>query len=244
MKGLSNQTLDSLGRAGRGLLTKLWPQTCFVCGGQAGLTVVCVACEDLLPWHDSPHCPSCALPVPQGQVCGRCQKHPPHFDATLAAFEYEHPVREMIMALKFGAAFAVRDMLVSALLAVASDVEAMQADLIVPMPLHRQRMAERGFNQSMELARGVGQALGVPVMPQLVARDVDTRHQAGMPLRQRIKNMRGAFRCVEPIHGKRVLVIDDVMTSGATLDELARTLKLAGAAYVINLVVARTLRSK
>jgi ComF family protein len=244
MKGLSNQAVKPLWRASRGLLARLWPQKCFVCGGRAGLTVVCAACEDILPWHDCPSCPSCALPVPQGQTCGRCLKHPPHFDATLAAFEYEHPVREMIMALKFGAAFAVRDMLVSGLLAVVSDAGDMKADLIVPMPLHRLRIAERGFNQSMELARGVGPALDVPVMPRLVERDVDTRHQTGMPLRQRIKNVRGAFRCVESIAGKRVLVIDDVMTSGATLNELARTLKLAGAAHVSNLVVARTLRSK
>jgi len=244
MKGLSNQSANPLARAGRGLLARVWPQQCFVCGSRAGLTVMCAACEDILPWHHSPACPSCALPVPQGQTCGRCLRHPPHFDVTLAAFEYEHPVREMIMALKFGAAFVVRDMLVSALLAVASDADALQADLIVPMPLHRLRMAERGFNQSMELARGVGGALGLPVLPQLVERDVDTRHQTGMPLRQRIKNVRGAFRCVESIAGKRVLVIDDVMTSGATLNELARTLKLAGAAHVSNLVVARTLRSK
>ncbi|HSD36507.1 MAG TPA: ComF family protein [Rhodocyclaceae bacterium] len=244
MKGLSNHAANPLARAGRGLLSRFWPQQCFVCGGRAGLTVVCAACEDILPWHDCPACPSCALPVPQGQTCGRCLRHPPHFDTTLAAFEYEHPVREMVMALKFGAGFAVRDMLVSALLAVVSDIDDLQADLVVPMPLHRQRIAERGFNQSMELARGVGRVLGLPVLPQLVERDVDTRHQAGAPLRQRIKNVRGAFRCVEAIVGKRVLVIDDVMTSGATLNELARTLKLAGATQVNNLVVARTLRSK
>jgi ComF family protein len=244
MKGLSNQLVKPFGRVSRGLLARLWPQQCFVCGGRAGLTVVCAACEDILPWHDGSSCPSCALPVPAGQTCGRCLKHPPFFDTTLAAFEYEHPVREMVMALKFGAAFAVRDMLVSALLAVASDAGKLQADMIVPMPLHRQRIAERGFNQSMELARGVAQGLALPVMPYLLERDVDTRHQAGMPLPQRIKNVRGAFRCVESIVGKRVLVIDDVMTSGATLNELARTLKLAGAAYVTNLVVARTLRSK
>ncbi|MEC5387338.1 ComF family protein [Uliginosibacterium sp. H3] len=248
MKGLSNKAnaklLDPWGRMRRGLLARLWPQQCFVCGGRAGLTVVCQACEDMLPWHDSPSCPVCALPVPDGQTCGRCLKRPPHFDATLAAFEYEHPVREMIMALKFGAAFTVSDMLISALLAVASEADDLSADIIVPMPLHRQRMAERGFNQSMELARGVGRALDLPVRAQLLVRDADTRHQAGMPLRQRIKNVRGAFRCVESIAGKRVLVIDDVMTSGATLNELARTLKLAGAAQVSNLVVARTLRSK
>jgi predicted amidophosphoribosyltransferase len=112
------------------------------------------------------------------------------------------------------------------------------------MPLHRQRIAERGFNQSMELARGVGQALGLPVRPLLVERDMNTPHQAGLPVKQRKRNLRGAFRCVGPVADQHVLLIDDVMTSGATLDELARTLKLAGAARVSNLVVARTLRSK
>jgi ComF family protein len=245
MKGLSNQTVKRWRAVGVKALVRCWPQDCFVCGARAGTTAVCTVCEPELPWYDTVCCPLCALPVPElGQWCGQCLRLPPHFDATLAAFAYEHPVREMVLALKFGSIFSVRDVLLKGLLRAAANAGDLHVDCIVPMPLHARRIAERGFNQSMELARGVGAALGVPVLPRLVERDIDTRHQAGMPVRQRKKNVRGAFRCVESLAGRHVLVIDDVMTSGTTLDELARTLKLAGAARVVNLLVARTLRSK
>jgi len=218
-----------------------------VCGARAGATAVCAACEESLPRHTSTHCPVCALPTPDAQHCGQCLRRPPHFDATFAVFSFEHPVREMVHALKFGAVFAMRGVLARGLVAVVQEAAAvgqLQVDCIVPMPLHRERIAERGFNQAMELARDVSRVLDVPVRPQLVVRDSNTGHQAGLPLRQRRKNLRGAFRCVEPLAGLRVLVIDDVMTSGATLNELARSLKLAGAAHVTNLLVARTLRSQ
>ena len=239
MKGLSNNHVKQWPGTTRRLLGKLWPQDCFVCGQPGGEVAVCASCELELPRLGAACCPVCALPTPEGQRCGQCLRSPPHFDATRAAFLYAHPVREMILALKFGAAFAVGDVLTRGLLAVAGDLS---ADCIVPMPLHRTRIAERGFNQSLELAKETGHALGIPVLPRLVERDINTAHQAGLPIQQRRKNLRGAFRCVEPVAGLHVLVIDDVITSGATLNELAHTLKLADAARVTNLLVARTPR--
>lgn len=250
MKALSNNQVNLWRTAATSILAKLWPQDCFVCGGRAGETAVCAACEGSLPRHTAACCPVCALPTPDAQRCGQCVQRAPHFDATLAVFSFEHPIREMVLAFKFGSVFAVRDVLTRGLVAVAREaVEAGELQLdapalhIVPMPLHRDRMAERGFNQAMELARDVGRALDVPIRLHLVERDINTVHQARSSLKERRKNVRGAFRCVEPLTGQHVLVIDDVMTTGATLDELARTLKLAGAARVTNLLVARTLRS-
>ncbi|MDB5814381.1 MAG: phosphoribosyltransferase [Rhodocyclales bacterium] len=241
MKGLSNNQVKRWRSASSRLLARLWPQDCFVCGGRAGEVAICAACAKELPWLDADSCPVCALPTPGAQQCGQCQRRTPHFDATLAAFVYTHPIREMVLALKFGPVFAVRDVLVGGLLTALGDVH---ADVIVPVPLHPRRIAERGFNQSVELARGVGRALRIPVENGLVVRDIDTPHQAGLPIRQRRKNVRGAFRCVAPIAGSHVLVIDDVITSGASLDELAQTLKFAGATRVTNLLVARTLRGR
>jgi ComF family protein len=239
MKDLSNNQINRWRRGSSSLLSRLWPQDCFVCGQPGGDVAICTACEQELPWLGADCCPVCALPTPEGQLCGQCLRSPPHFDATRAAFLYAHPVREMILALKFGAAFAVEDVLARSLLKVAGDLA---ADCIVPMPLHRTRVAERGFNQSLELAKKAGYALGIRVLPRLVERDVNTAHQAGLPIKQRRKNLRGAFRCVESVAGLHVLVVDDVITSGATLNELARTLKLAGATHVTNLLVARTPR--
>ncbi len=240
MKGLSNNPVRRWRSASTRLLAKLWPQDCFVCGAAAGTVAVCAPCEAALPWLSTACCPVCALPTPGAQLCGQCLRRPPHFDATFAAFIYAHPVREMVLALKFGAAFAVRDVLIKGMLRSFGDLS---ADIIIPMPLHAGRLAERGFNQSLELARVVGDAIGISVRPRLVVRDVNTPHQAGLAIRQRRRNLRGVFRCVESVAGLHILVIDDVITSGATLDELARTLKLAGAVRVTNLLVARTLRT-
>lgn len=229
---------------GRDMLARLWPQTCFVCRSPSGRLAICAACERELPRLLYAGCPVCALPTPAGQTCGQCLRQPPHFDCTLVCHAYDSPVREMVLAFKFAASFSVRDVLVAGMLEAAAALEPEWPDCIVPMPLHGKRLAERGFNQSLELARELGLALGVPVLAQKVLRDIDTPHQTGLSVRQRRKNVRGAFRCTDSFSGKHVLVVDDVITSGASLDELARTLKLAGAARVTNVLAARTLREK
>jgi ComF family protein len=115
------------------------------------------------------------------------------------------------------------------------------ADLVVPLPLHPVRLRERGFNQALELARPVAAALGLPLDPSACARVRHTPAQAGLPWKKREENIRRAFHCARDLSGRRILLIDDVMTTGASLDECARTLKRHGAAEVSLLVVARTL---
>lgn len=172
-------------------------------------------------------------------LCGRCQRHPPHFDATLAVFVYAHPVREMVLALKHARGFGLSDWLAGELSAALAGCV---ADRMVPAPLHPRRLAERGFNQANELAWRVARQTGVPLWREAVVRDVDTPKFSGLRARQRRQAVRGVFRCVADFSGQHVIVLDDVMTSGATLDEIARTLKQRGAVRVTNLVVARTLR--
>ena len=108
------------------------------------------------------------------------------------------------------------------------------------MPLHPRRLAQRGFNQSVEIGRLVAQSRGLPFSTGIVERVRDTQPQADLPLRRRSANVRRAFACLQEVAGKRIAVVDDVMTSGATLDEVARTLKRAGASHVENWVLART----
>ncbi|NSL54493.1 ComF family protein [Uliginosibacterium sp. IMCC34675] len=239
--GLSNRIIHAA-RYGSSVLRGLWPQTCFVCGERAGRQPLCPACAAQVRALPAPGCPCCALPMPvAGVLCGRCQRRPPHFDATHAPFIYSHPLREMVLALKHGQGFGLTGWMVQALAGAGRGVA---ADCLLPMPLHRRRLAERGFNQAMELARGLGRELGLPVRAQVLLRDVDTRQLAGLRQRERRRCVRGAFRCVADLSGLHVLVVDDVMTSGATLDEVARSLKQAGAARVTNLVLARTLRER
>ena len=213
----------------RETIAKLFGGTCFVCRG-AARAVLCEACDAELPRLAQPLCPRCALESPGGAVCGRCLADPPHYDATLAALAYEFPADVLIHALKFRGELALAPFLGSLL---KSDET---VDCIVPVPLSRERLRERGYNQAVELAR----ATGLPIELDLCTKTRSTAPQINLPLEERRRNVRGAFQCERSLIGRTVAVVDDVMTTGATLDELASTLKAAGASRVVNWVVART----
>lgn len=239
---MSNRIRRALAYRGRQALGQLWPRQCFVCGERSGVRVLCPACEPVLQRLPVNLCPSCALPTPvAGLCCGRCQRRALHFDATLAVFSYAHPVREMVLALKHGRGFGLVDWLA---LQMKDTLGALPVDCALAMPLHARRLCERGFNQSAELLSHLAAGSGMCVRREAVLRELDTPHLAGLRGRERQRAVRGAFRAVEDFSGLHVLVVDDVMTSGATLNELARTLKQRGATRVTNLVLARTLREK
>ena len=217
----------------------LLPQDCFLCAAPAGDRLLCAACVAGLPRLTPERCPVCALPTPGSAVCGACLKQAPHFDATRAVFRYEFPLDRLIQSLKYAHRLAGADFLGREL---AQSPVPFQPDLILPVPLSPARLAERGFNQAVELARPLARALGVSLETSRVHRRRDTAPQASLPWKERKQNIRHAFECELDLTGKTVLVVDDVMTTGATLDELARTLKAHGAARVENFVVARALR--
>jgi ComF family protein len=201
---------------------------------------ICSACSTLLVRLPEGGCPRCGLPVANTHLlCGRCQRSPPEFDATLAPFVYTHPIREMVLSIKHAHGFRLLDWMADAL---ADKLSGIQADCLVPAPLHTRRLAERGFNQSCELARRVAARVNMPLWRDALVRDVDTPKLSGMRGKERRRAVRGVFRCVEEFSERHVVVLDDVMTSGATLDEIARTLKQRGATKVTALVFARTLR--
>jgi len=168
-------------------------------------------------------------------VCGTCLNRPPHFDATLALWRYEFPCDRLVQALKYRAQLALAGFFARSL----ASRPLPEFDVLLPMPLHPRRLAERGFNQALEIARGLARNLG-PIEPRGVLRVKNTPPQAELPYEERAKNVRGAFLCKLDLSGARVAVLDDVMTTGATLNELARALKRAGATRVENFVIART----
>ncbi len=231
---MKTRTLVDLGAR---VLDALLPQDCILCGAPSGARHVCAPCTAELPWLGDA-CPRCALPGASGRVCGRCLADPPPFEATIACFAYEYPLDRLVQALKYGNRLEVARWLAERL---AERIGAAAAvDRIVAMPLHRARLAERGFNQSVEIARHLARATGLPFAPGSARRVRATAPQVDLPLDARAQNVRGAFAAARPLPGLRVAVVDDVMTSGATLAELARTLKAAGAVQVVNWVVART----
>ncbi|MBU0752489.1 MAG: ComF family protein [Gammaproteobacteria bacterium] len=216
----------------------LLPQNCLLCQADSGNQLLCPACRDTLPQLAAAGCPTCAAPTARGETCGACLKNPPHFDATIAAFAYAFPMDKLVQQLKYAHRLAIADFFAGELLARKLPA----VDLIVPLPLSPRRLRERGFNQAAEIARPMAGALGLPLLLDGCRRILDTAPQAMLPWKERRKNVRHAFACGLDLTGKSVLVVDDVMTTGATLDEFARLLKNHGAARVCNAVVARTVR--
>ena len=217
----------------RNFLARWFGGSCYLCRGAAeGL--LCSACDADLPRLSARRCPRCALDSPRGEVCGRCLSEPPHYDATIAALAYQFPADTLVQALKFRGELALAPLLAGIL---APCVAERHVDSVVAVPLSPARLRSRGFNQAVEIARGLGAG---KVDLELCERRRDTPAQMGLPYDERRRNVRGAFRCTRAILGGTVAVVDDVMTTGETLNEIAAVLKRAGAARVVNWVVART----
>ena len=215
------------------------PQDCLLCGAAGADGLLCPACAAELPRPPACGCPVCGEALPAAGLCGACLKAAPAFDATLAAFRYGFPLDKLVQALKYGHRLAIADFLATAMLAGPRP----DGDLVVPLPLSRQRLRQRGFNQAAEIARPLARALGLPLALDGCTRTLDTPPQATLPWQARHKNVRHAFECALDLAGKSVIVVDDVMTSGATLAEFARVLKIHGAVRVTNWVAARALRN-
>jgi ComF family protein len=231
----------------RRLLDALLPQDCLLCAAPSGDALLCAECLAELPQLPAGCCPRCALPVPstatftpvqQSPVCGRCQRQPPAFDALIALHPYAFPIDRLVVQLKYGHQLAVAGWFGEQLAAACKGIA---ADLIVPMPLHRGRLAERGFNQALEIARPLTRTAGLPIAAQVCERSRPTPPQEGLSLTERRRNVAQAFTCSDDLAGRHVLIVDDVVTTGASVGELARTLRLHGAARVTVAAVARTL---
>lgn len=221
-------------------LDKLLPGSCLLCDEDSLQGPLCPACTAELPWLDPEHCPRCALPSPDAAVCGHCLRHPPPFSACHALLHYEFPADRLIQALKFGHRLSLAQWLANGL---SMQLRAGDYDCILPLPLHSQRLAERGFNQSGEIARALARRLALPLALDILSRTRSTASQMTLPLKQRQANMNGAFECRSDLQGRRLLLIDDVMTTGATLHEAARTLRLHGAGDIQVAVAARAFKA-
>lgn len=218
-----------------------FPQECWLCG-EASWQLLCPACRAELPWVSGLLCRHCALPVShEGDACVSCRVAPPAFAETVCAWWYRFPAPELIRAFKLDGQLALRFMLRQTLADACMQAGlGERVDGVLAVPLHGGRLAERGFNQADELARGVARQLRKPWCHGLW-RDRDTPHQRGLARAQRLSNLQGTFRADPGLRGQRLLLIDDVMTTGATVDEAARALRAVGVVAVSVAVLARTL---
>ena len=221
------------------IAAQLSPQDCALCGWSSR-KLVCRACEHGLPRAAVLACPRCAIELNTGgsaeTPCGACLVELPHFDHTITAFRYDFPLDRLLQAYKFRAHLTFTKLLADAL---AARIKANRLltqtplpDLIMPTPLAAKRLAERGFNQSALLGREVARHFGIHFSASGLRRMRETRPQTGLKRDERLKNVQDAFACVENVAGKHIAIVDDVMTTGATLSEAAKVLKQNGAAYV------------
>ncbi|WP_043286476.1 ComF family protein [Paraburkholderia oxyphila] len=240
------------------------PDLCPLCGNLSrqscnvrndARVVLCAAC-DVAYWNEARlRCSVCALPLSgmrramrharDRYRCDACVKAPPAFDATFALADYRAPLDALVLSLKFRARLALDEEFARRLAQAAADLldSADAPQLIVPVPLSRERLIERGYNQAWEIARPLARVLGTRADATLVRRTLHTAAQSKLDRETRRRNVGRAFALTRASHGLcglHVGVVDDVMTSGATLDALAHTLKAAGARRVTNFVALRT----
>ncbi len=214
------------------------PRACLLCDALAGDCGLCPGCQVALPVTSGPRCAVCACPTPTASLCGRCIKRPPKYDYVVSALDYIAPVDFLVADLKYSHNLAAARTL-AASLALRLEQEP-YPDVVLPMPIAASRLRERGFNQAAEIARHACTEFGLHLSPDIAQRISAGVSQTALPWADRARNVRGAFRCQADLTGKTVAVVDDVITTGATLNELAVVLKRAGADKVVGWIAART----
>jgi ComF family protein len=226
------------------VVATFYPPTCILCGaaGHEGLDL-CRGCLEDMP-HNTDCCSRCALPLPgahpAGTLCGACQRHSPPFAVCRAPFRYEDPLPMLVSAAKFRGRLNAARLLGECLLRSLKRAEPPLPELIIPVPLHPRRLRGRGYNQALELARPVARGLTLPIDTRSCARAQPTAPQASLEKEARHRNVRGAFRVLQPPRAGHVAIVDDVVTTGSTVSELAGALRRAGVERVDVWAAART----
>ena len=213
-------------------------KNCLLCGISSEEDL-CHPCRNSLPQLPLNHCRICLLPLMTTGICGSCLANPPAYTQSIAALHYTFPVDALIHSLKYQANLAIAPVLANLLIAKINAEKL--PDVIVPMPLHPERLRERGFNQALEISRLIAKKYNITLLLDACVRTRNTPSQATLSWKARQKNIRKAFNCDLDLSGKQVAILDDVMTTGATLNELAKVIRQRGAKTVTGWVVARAL---
>lgn len=230
------------------LLSTIYPPLCLLCGAEGQLVDgdvvdICDACHEALQLNEC-CCYRCGIPITtNGEMCGSCLNKPPLFETIYAPFLYKADIKRLLIALKFNRKLSHARLLGNLMaekLAAHFVANRLMPDAIVPVPLHSKRRRERGYNQALELVRPLAKRYKIPINRQLVVRKTATAQQTKLSADERKRNLRGAFvlneGCRVPRH---IVIFDDVVTTGATVNELAKTLKRAGAQRIDVWAIAR-----
>jgi ComF family protein len=238
---MSSSAIQRIIRSIAPLADALYPPRCAGCRRTG--SVLCNACLAQITPLPLPVCPRCGIPVPQPSLCRKCQRQQPYITAVRAVSVYQEPLRSLIHALKYEGNTRLSVPL-GLLLAQAFRRYALAADALLPVPLHQERYAKRGYNHAALLAQVCAQQLALPCYEDMLVRHRDTPPQVGLGPGERQQNVQGAFACSPAfaqgvLVGRTLVIIDDVCTSGATLEACAAPLFAAGARAVVGLALAR-----
>jgi ComF family protein len=245
--------LGAFGRAvGTAVLNAVLPPRCLRCGtGVDRPGMLCAACWEQVNFLSPPMCVVCGYPFElapaEGPVCGACMKRAPRYDRARAVMAYDDGSRDFILRFKHADRTEGAPAYAAWMARAGADILD-DAEVIVPVPLHRWRLVKRRYNQAALLAHALGKRTGLPVLPDLLARRRNTRSQGHLSTEARWRNVRSVFRLsrggAARLAGRRVLLVDDVMTSGATVESCARVLREGGASGVDVITLARVIRPR
>ena len=219
----------------------VFTDTCPTCAGTPDdlmTAPICRACWSAMARYTGPACEVCARPFasPLSTICGECLKKPPPFVRAQSYTLYGETMKEAIHLLKYSRIKRLARPLAARLVGLSLP----EVDAVIPVPIGLGGLRERGFNQTLQIGRVVARHLGVPMIADVLYRKRETARQAGLTRTQRIANLRGAFGTRGPLPARRVLLVDDVITTGTTASECAKALRKAGAAEIHVVTLART----
>ncbi|NQY26793.1 MAG: ComF family protein [Piscirickettsiaceae bacterium] len=221
------------------LYSNLTATHCLLCGAIDKGSCLCVACINQLPKLEN-SCPRCASPVSHNLLCGSCLQHPPEQNSSVSLFVYASPIDRLIADFKY------HDMLFLSHFFAEQMVEQLKyrplPQLLIPIPLHPRRLRERGYNQSLELAKQLSKQLSIAVCSKSLIRIKDSQPQTSLPYKEREKNIQRAFKVVNTMLPTHIALIDDVLTTGHTANSAAKTLRQAGVINIEVWTIARTIR--
>jgi ComF family protein len=230
-----------LKRAHAKIAASLCPPRCILCGraGQGIDVDLCAPCETELPFN-LVHCGICSAPLQMSarSICGACLQRQPRFDASCIPFRFGYPIDHMVRRLKYGDVVAMGRVLGELFVRRMTQSVAVP-ELLLPVPLAQRRFCERGYNQAIVLAEHIDKSMRIPLRTDLLVRTRETQVQAGLDQRARRRNIHDAFDLAAPLHVTHVAILDDVVTTGSTVNEIALVLKRAGAQRVDVWAIAR-----
>ena len=236
LRGFGQSAANGIRGVSRALATALFPPRCAACGRPgAALCQPCLATATRLP---HPHCRQCTRPLTYGDQCARCRLEQRRINRLFVPYAYTPPILQAVHRFKYAnKRYLAADLAALAMSALPTDL---RVDLVVPVPLAPSRARQRGYNQGRLLAAEVARRLDLPLDARVLIRLRDTPPQTSLPRARRLRNVRGAFRALRKLSGARILLVDDVTTTGATLEAAARALRRRGAVWVGALALART----